>query len=486
MIEHNINVCRKSPGDVGLVVSLYHEYSALLREADALRRGASASYKQLSAVEWAPHSRIRFVTCSHAERNSVAATGGTAATAARSAAGQQIKAALAKLEPQLAAVKSRLTAAALLIPCDSHPDAPIGAESAARVVKVVGTPPVFSFPPRDHIELGRRLGILDFEAGAAIAGAGFVVLRGDGVLLELALVQWALSRAAEAGFTLVAAPDVARVDLVEGCGFTPRGSSERVDDGCPLLPSQVYSVAASDLCLVGTSEVSLAGLHAGQLLHASDIPALYSAVSHCFRREAAAGGARDRGLYRLHQFTKVELFALVPSSGGDGDAENDLSLSAASGSLQRSAGAKDPEPAAEAMLARMVDLQTSMLESLGLHFRVLDMPTEELGQSAYRKFDVEAWMPCREGSGAFGEVSSASNCTDFQSRRLNIRHRTGLAVGGNRFVNTLNATACAIPRILLSILETHQQADGTVTVPLPLRPFLGGRSVLHPPSRPRA
>lgn len=387
------------------------------------------------------------------------------------------------LEPRLAAAKAALLSAALQLPCDSHPDAPVGPEAAARVVATHGAPRTFDFPPRDHLELGRLLGLFDFGAGAAIAGSGFVVLRGDGVLLELALVQWALARAAAAGFALVAPPDVARADLVEGCGFNPRSSSAVAASpaaadaaAAPLLPSQVYSVAASDLCLAGTSEVALAGLHAGALLPAATLPAAYAAVSHCFRREAAAGGARDRGLYRLHQFTKVELFAFVaPDGDGGGDG---------GGGGVRAAATSD------AMLRRLVDLQASLMAELGLHFRVLDMPTEELGQAAYRKFDVEAWMPCRAtggssgdgggggGVGAFGEVSSASNCVDYQARRLNIRYRAGQ--NDNRFVHTLNATACAVPRVMLALLETHQRADGSVDIPPALRPFLGGRDVLRP------
>lgn len=226
-------------------------------------------------------------------------------------------------------------------------------------------------------------------------------------------------------------------------------------------------------------------------------------VSHCFRREAGSSGARDRGLYRLHQFTKVELFAYVAPTYADTPAH----VSASVGGGEGGAGGRQtttepllPNPASDAFLRRLVDLQIMMYAELGLHFRVLDMPTEELGAAAYRKYDIEAWMPCRptlaaaaasaatagasaaasgSGLGDFGEICSASNCIDYQARRLNVRYKH--AQNDNRFVHTLNATACAIPRVMLALLETHQQADGSVAIPSALQPFLGGVSVLRPP-----
>jgi len=340
-------------------------------------------------------------------------------------------------------------------------------------VALHGAPPEFDFPPADHVTLGTRLGLFDFPAATAVAGSGFVTLKGLGVQLEQALVMWAMQCAAGAGFTLLAPPDLAQSSVVEGCGFNPRPSGAAAS-------SQVYSVADSDLCLIGTSEISVAGMMAGKLLPAEALPARYAAVSHCFRREAGAHGQRDKGLYRLHQFTKVELFAFTaPTVLYDKGA---------------APAPHPPDPASEAMLESLVQLQVSMLSQLGLHFRVLDMPTEELGAAAYRKYDIEAWMPGRGAAaagapavGGWGEVSSASNCLDYQSRRLNIRVRHATSqrpgAGGGRgdvsFVHTLNGTACAIPRVMLSLLETHQTADGRVRLPAPLRPFLGGREFLE-------
>lgn len=393
----------------------------------------------------------------------------------RQAKGRALKEELQQLEKKLEELKSRLEAEAAQLPCSSHPAAPVGPESNAKTVAVHGSKPVFSgFTPRDHLQLGQALHLFDFEAASSIAGSGFSVLKNDGVFLEMALVNWALSRAAAAGFQPIMAPDLAQQAIVEACGFNPRDSIDPATGQSAV--SQVYKLQDSSLCLIGTSEISLAGLMANKLLQNAkkSLPAKFCAVSHCFRREAGASGQRDRGLYRLHQFTKVELFAFV---------EPESAAGAASGG----AGG-DGSAASDAMLESIVSLQKSMFAELGLHFRVLDMPTEELGAAAYRKYDIEAWMPCRSeggaagagvGKGAYGEVSSASSCLDYQARRLNIRYKDA-ATGENRFVHTLNGTACAVPRAMLALLETHQQKDGSVQIPACLQPFMGGRTVLTP------
>lgn len=408
-----------------------------------------------------------------AERNNIAKGGSSITAEERQAAGKRIKEELASVETSMDGLKSQLAAAAAQLPCDTHPESPVGPEDNARVVALHGTRRVFDFKPRSHLQLGESLGLFDFHAGSAVAGAGFTVLKGDGVLLELALVQWALSRVAAAGFTPIAPPDLAHSRLVEGCGFNPRDSGG--------AKSQVYSVADSDLCLIGTSEIPLAGLHEDAILDSSTLPAQYCAVSHCFRREAGSGGQRDKGLYRLHQFTKVEMFAYVaPDSPAEVAGAASPPPSSSSGGSFPPHIRTLPSPASEAMFKRLTDMQVSLFNELGLHFRVLDMPTEELGAAAYRKYDIEAWMPCRgeDGAGAYGEVSSASNCIDYQARRLNVRYKAGPK--DNRFVHTLNATACAVPRTMLALLETHQQADGSVVIPPALRPFMGGREVLTP------
>ncbi|RYG52645.1 hypothetical protein EON67_00685, partial [archaeon] len=253
------------------------------------------------------------------------------------------------------------------------------------------------------------------------------------------------------------------------------------------VPSQVYSLTNSDLCLVGTSEISLAALHANSIMSPADLPATYCAVSHCFRREAGSRGQRDRGLYRLHQFSKVELFAYAQPDIAPPAAEREpvvhIPLMTYRADMEVPEHARTgvlPSLGSEVMFQRLVNFQASLYAELGLHYRVLDMPTEELGASAYRKVDIEAWMPGRGSAGDYGEISSASNCIDYQARRLNIRFKAGQ--NDNRFVHTLNATACAVPRLMLSILETHQRADGSVVIPPALVPYMHGITVLHPPA----
>jgi len=398
--------------------------------------------------------------------------------------GRSLKDKLGALETELSTTKRSLVEAASLIPNDTHPDSPIGPESAARLLGVLGSPRKFPFPPKDHLALGSALGLWDFEASTRSSGSGFVTLKGAGVALELALVQWALSRLTDAGFTVLAPPDVALSSVLEGCGFSPRS-------GPSGAASQIYSLMDTPLCLVGTSEIPLAVQHAVTSAPPSPptTPTLYAAWGRCFRREAGGAGSTNKGLYRLHQFTKVEMFAYVArgttlSSPRLGDSTTfrfpELarvllpSTRVVDGELSdckkvSHTGAMSPCSVTEAVFARLVDLQASLVSELGLCARVLDMPTEELGASAYRKVDIEVWMP---GKGSYGEVSSASNCMDYQARRLGIRYKQDTSPPA--FFHTLNATAAAVPRLLLSILETHQQEDGSVDIPQCLHPWLGG------------
>ena len=461
---------RRAPCDVAGVLALHERHAAAARAADALR----------------------------AERNAQA-RGGAAPSPAAAAAARALKERLALAEAAAAAARGALEAAAGALPCDTHPAAPRGDESRAVTLGVLGAPRAFAFPPRDHVALGSALGLLDLEASAGSAGAGFATLRGPGVALELALVQWALARCAGAGFALLAPPDVALAQLVEGCGFAPRAAPGGA-------ASQVYALADSPLCLVGTAEIPLAALHAGGVLElpcsaAAAPPLLYAGWGRCFRREAGGAGAATRGLYRLHQFTKVEMFAYVVPGAELAPLREPGTFFAPDSARALLAGAPPPIsgdaytpalcPAAETLFARLVDLQVSMLSELGLCARVLDMPTEELGASAFRKVDCEVWMPGMPGGGGgvgrWGEVSSASNCMDYQARRLGMRYRAAGTRGGGGgddkgvgFLHTLNATAAAVPRLLLSILETHQTEDGCVEVPACLQPYMGGVSVLRP------
>ncbi|MCX4240809.1 serine--tRNA ligase [Paraliomyxa miuraensis] len=331
------------------------------------------------------------------------------------------------------------------VPNLTHPESPRGnTDDDHRELRRVGTPRDFAaegFSPRDHLEVAESLQLCDFAAGAKVAGQKFYYLTREAVLLDLALQRYALDVALRHGFTLHTTPDLARVEILEGLGFNPRGAS-----------TQVYSVADTDLCLVGTAEITLGGMLADTIMEPESLPLLLCGLSHCFRTEAGAAGQESRGLYRVHQFTKVELFAFTAG---------ELSVS-------------------EAMHQRLLDIEEEIFGGLELPYRVLDIASGDLGGPALRKFDIEAWMP---GRGAYGEVTSTSNCTDYQARRLKIRHRVGEGdpasnptsnkKAKNRFVHMLNGTAVATSRAIVAILENHQQADGSVTMPKVLQPYLG-------------
>lgn len=324
------------------------------------------------------------------------------------------------------------------LPNLTHPQSPRGGtDDDHRELHRWGTPRDFAaegFAPRDHLELAEALGLVDFAAGAKVVGQKFYYLKQEAVLLDLALQRYALDVARRHGFVLHTTPDLARVEILEGLGFNPRGAS-----------TQVYSVADSDLCLVGTAEITLGGMLADTIVEPEQLPLLLCGLSHCFRTEAGAAGQESRGLYRVHQFTKVELFAFTVG---------ELAVS-------------------EAMHQRLLGIEEEIFQGLELPYRVLDIASGDLGGPALRKFDIEAWMP---GRGAFGEVTSTSNCTDYQARRLKIRHRVGDEgdkKAKNRLVHMLNGTAVATSRAIVALLENHQQADGSITMPAVLRPYLG-------------
>ena len=269
---------------------------------------------------------------------------------------------------------------------------------------------------------------MDFEGGASVAGHGFYFLKNEAVLLELALQRYAVDVLMGEGFTPVTTPDLARNEILSGIGFNPRGPE-----------TQIYSIENTDLSLVATAEITLGGMLAGKILDIESLPMKFCGISHCFRTEAGAHGRATRGLYRVHQFTKIEMFAFTL-----------------------------PEDS-EAMLDRLLKLECRLFDGLGIPYRVVDTATGDLGGPAYRKYDLEAWMP---GRGEFGEVTSTSNCTDYQARRLNIRYRIK-GEKGTHFVHTLNGTAIAISRALIAVLENYQQLDGSVAIPEVLRPWVG-------------
>ncbi|MCX4692129.1 serine--tRNA ligase [Streptomyces sp. NBC_01408] len=316
-----------------------------------------------------------------------------------------------------------------------HKDVPVGGEEDFTVLETHGTIRDFAaegFEPKDHLELGESLGAIDVERGAKVSGSRFYYLTGVGALLELALVNAAIAQATEAGFIPMLTPALVRPRAMEGTGFLGQAAEN------------VYHLEKDDYYLVGTSEVPLAAYHMDEIIDADKLPLRYAGFSPCFRREAGTYGKDTRGIFRVHQFDKVEMFSYVA-----------------------------PEEA-EAEHKRLLDWEKQWLTSLELPFQVIDVATGDLGSSASRKFDCEAWIPTQ---GKYRELTSASNCDSFQARRLSIRYRDGKKT---QPLSTLNGTLCAVPRTIVAILENHQQADGSVRVPQVLRPYLGGREVLEP------
>ncbi|MBB6077058.1 serine--tRNA ligase [Streptomyces paradoxus] len=316
-----------------------------------------------------------------------------------------------------------------------HPDVPVGGEEDFVTLETHGTIRDFAaegFEPKDHLALGQSLGAIDVERGAKVSGSRFYFLTGVGALLELALVNAAMAQATAAGFTPMLTPALVRPQSMAGTGFLGQAAQD------------VYHLADDDLYLVGTSEVALAAYHMDEILDADRLPLRYAGFSPCFRREAGSHGKDTRGIFRVHQFDKVEMFSYVAPE--DSQAEHQ----------------------------RLLEWEKQWLTSLELPYRVIDVASADLGASASRKFDCEAWIPTQ---GKYRELTSTSDCTEFQSRRLSIRVREGKQV---RPLATLNGTLCAVPRTIVAILENHQQADGSVRVPEVLRPYLGGREVLEP------
>lgn len=344
--------------------------------------------------------------------------------------GKVLRDEVSAIDEQLKVVEEQLRSEQARIPNLTHPEAPIGGEADAREIRVWGRRPEFSFPVKDHVELAAGLDLIDFEAGARVAGSGFYFLKNDAVLLEMALVQFALTKLRGEGFTLFTTPDLARDSVLEGIGFTPRGTE-----------TQIYSVADTDLSLVATAEITLGGIQKDQTLEQSVLPLKYAGLSHCFRTEAGAAGRATRGIYRVHQFTKVEMFGYAGPDVKESDA----------------------------LHLEILRIEEEIFQALGIPYRVIDTASGDLGGPAYRKFDIEAWMP---GRGEYGEVTSASNCTDYQARRLNIRCRSQERKG-TQYVHTLNGTAISCARAIIAVLENYQQEDGTVVVPEVLRPWVG-------------
>lgn len=395
--------------DVDQFIALEQQRKSLQQELEKLQSEANAVSKSISQTK------------SDSERKT------------KKEEGRILREKAAAIKAKLDTLENDLDGIQRSIPNMAHPDAPIGADDTANLRRALGKTPIptFDFKPVDHVVLGEKLDLIDFEAGARVAGAGFYFLKNEAVLLELALQRYAVEVLLRAGFTLTTTPDLARNDVLQGTGYIPRGPE-----------TQIYSIDGTDLSLVATAEIPLGGMLAGETVEAEKLPIRLCGISHCFRTEAGAAGRASRGLYRVHQFTKVEMFAFTL-----------------------------PEQS-ETMHQEMLELECQIFDGLGIPYQVVDTATGDLGGPAYRKFDLEAWMPGRGENGEYGEVTSTSNCTDYQARRLNARYKIK-GEKGTKFLCTLNGTAIAVSRALVAILELYQQKDGSVIVPEVLRSFVG-------------
>jgi seryl-tRNA synthetase len=414
----------------------------IVENADAVRlncanRGVNTDIDRFLALEADRKDKQTEVEQLNAKANEVSKSIGQTKDAAerenRKEEGRRLREAKDNVQKILDATVEEMDAIRAHIPNMTHPAAPVGGGDDANVEVRQGKTPIrkFDFKPLDHVQLGENLKLFDLEGGAKVAGHGFYFLKNDAVLLELALQRFAVETLIGEGFTPTITPDLARNEILQGIGFIPRGPE-----------AQIYTVENTDLSLVATAEITLGGLYADEILEPEQLPIKICGISHCFRTEAGAHGRATRGLYRVHQFTKIEMFAYTVPEESD------------------------------AMLEYLRDLECRIFDAMEIPYRVIDTATGDLGGPAYRKYDLEAWMPGRGEAGEFGEVTSTSNCTDYQSRRLGIRYKAKGEKGTN-FVHTLNGTAIAISRAIIAILENHQQADGSILVPKVLQPYMG-------------
>ena len=407
----------------------------LLREdLDAVRtayarRGGVEGLERVVELDAKHRELLAEVERLRAEQNRASRAIGQASAAERPAAIEAARALaerLRELEPELERTAARLEEAAAYLPNIPHESVPDGLSEEQNVVeREVGEHPRFDFEPRDHVALGEGLGIFDSPRATKTSGSRFVYLTGPGVMLELALVRFAMDFLVERGFTPVVPPVLVRRHAMYGTGFLPTEEHE------------FYRSERDDLYLVGTSEVPLAAMHSDEILAQDVLPLRYAGFSSCFRREAGSYGKETKGLVRVHQFDKVEQFSFT-----------------------------SPEDSWDELAAIRAN-QEKILQALEIPYRVLVMCAGDLGSAAAKKVDNEAWLP---GSGRYMEVTSATNATDYQARRLAIR---GRHKGGTRLVHTLNGTACAVGRMIVALLETHQRGDGSVAIPEALHPYTG-------------
>ena len=345
--------------------------------------------------------------------------------------GKEIKEALAEKEARLTVLDEQFKKEVMTIPNYASPEAPIGKEDKdSLAIKFYGEPTRFSFKAKDHVQLGEELDILDFDKGAKVSGQKFYYIKNKAVILQMALERYAMDIVVKHGFTPFITPDVAKEEILNGIGFNPRGAE-----------SNIYTIEGTDTCLVGTAEITLGGYYKDTILNKEDLPIKMTGLSHCFRREAGGAGQYSKGLYRVHQFSKLEMFIYCL-----------------------------PEES-ESFHKEILSIEEEIFQGLGLPYRIVDTATGDLGAPAYRKFDIEAWMPGRGDEGEYGEVTSTSNCTDYQARSLNIRYRDD--DGKIKFVHMLNGTAVALSRAMVAVIENYQNEDGSITIPPALVSYTG-------------
>ena len=412
-IVRNADLVKKSAQEKGFaaanvdqLLAVYSELKAGKAELEALRRQSNANAaaaKKADASARAEHVK----------------------------AGARIKEQIQKQSAAIAELEQSYDALMLTIPNTIAADTPMGQDDSANVpIKHYLQPTAFSFAPKNHVQIGQDLDLLDFANGAKVAAANFYFLKNAAVLLEMALAQFALKTAMAKGFMPMRTPELARDEIMLGTGYAPKGKE-----------SNTYRLQDRDLNLIATSEIAVGGYYSDEILTAEQLPLRIVAFSDCFRTEAGGGGRANKGLYRVHQFAKVELFAFTHPEHSD------------------------------AMLEELLALEESIYQQLQIPYRVVRICAGDLGAPAYKKYDIEAWMPGMGDNGAYGEVTSCSNCTDFQARRLKIRFKNPTS-GKNEMLHTLNGTAIAASRTIIAILENYQQADGSVLIPEVLRPYM--------------
>ncbi|WP_443097260.1 serine--tRNA ligase [Treponema succinifaciens] len=408
IIDRNMDPAK---ADADLVVKLFDERTALTTELQNLQQKRNANAAAMKQ-KLDPETRAKYIE-----------------------EGKNIKDAVSSAESKLSELEVKLEEAGRQIPNMANPEVPVGKVDTENLeVKKVGQPRKFDFKPKSHVELGESLDLIDFERGTKVSGAKFYYLKNEAVFLEQSLIMYALNILRKHGFTTFITPDIAREEILKGIGFNPRGNE-----------SNVYAIEDEGTCLVATAEITLGGYHSGEILDKSKLPLMYCGLSHCFRREAGAAGQFSKGLYRVHQFDKVEMFVYCLPEQSD------------------------------SLHEKLRLIEEEIFSGLGLPFRVVDTCTGDLGAPAYRKWDLEAWMPGHADEnhpdGDYGEVTSTSNCTDYQARRLNVKYHDD--DGKNKYVHMLNGTAVAVGRAMLSILENYQNEDGSVTIPEVLVPYCG-------------